>query len=192
MRPKLAKLLGITKQELDEFLEGSTSRREFLSTATATVAVAVARELAASISSKDAGPLTQEQTSYAVDHAIAVKVDSNTKNTLRRWTVELDNPIARVNATGILAKLTDQSESDHVITVLRRDDEVRRLYLTAVTSRVCAVKSGQAAAFMQNPTTFPLAAIAAERFAREAVNPTDAGARWCSAKMLQDLSSIGG
>lgn len=175
----------------EELFDGSIGRHEFLSIATV-ADVAIAHELAASISDKDARPLTQVQTSYAIDHAIAAEVDVGTKHTLRRWAVELAEPIARVNATDILAKLADRSDSDRVVAVLRKDVAVRQLYLTAVTSRVCLVNRDQAAAFVKNPTAFPLAAIAAGRFAREATNPTDAGGRWCAAKMLQDLSSIGG
>jgi len=152
------------------------------------VNVNVARELAASISGGDAGPLAQVQTTYDIDRAIASAVDSGTKNVLCRWAVGLDSPIARVNATGILAKLPGQSESDKIVAFLGRDGEVRRLYLTAVTARVCVVYWDQAAEFIQNPAGSPFASIAAERFAREVMNPADAGARWCSAKMLQDLS----
>jgi hypothetical protein len=69
---------------------------------------------------------------------------------------------------------------------------VQRLYLTAVTTRVCAIKWEHAAKFIESPTDFPFASIAVERFSREVVNPADVGARWCSAKMLQDLSPVVG
>ncbi|GAA3000283.1 hypothetical protein GCM10010483_51570 [Actinokineospora diospyrosa] len=164
-------------------------RRTFLSLATLAAADAhTAGDFAASISGGDAGPLAQVQTTYEVDRAIAAAVDGSTRSVLLRWAVDLDNSVARVNATGILAKLPGQRESDRVVAILRRDEEVRGLYLTAVASRVCEISWSQAQVFVQNPAKFPFAAIAAERLARETVSPVDAGARWCSAKLLQDLS----
>ncbi|MEV0679643.1 hypothetical protein AB0I60_24270 [Actinosynnema sp. NPDC050436] len=94
---------------------------------------------------------------------------------------------ARVNTTEIPARMPDQSESSRVVSILRNDDEVQRLCLTAVTTRVCAIKWADAAKFIEIPTGFPFATIAVERFAREVVNPADVGARWCSAKMLQEF-----
>lgn len=195
LRPKLAKLIGITQQQLEEFLsanlEISANRREFLSIAAMTVAtVKIAQEFTASISSRDAGPLAQVQTTYGTDRAIAAMIDTQTRNVLRRWTMELSSPIARVNATGILAKLPNQGESEQVVAILRRDDEVRILYTTAVTARVCAVNWDQATDFVRNPTGTSFSSIAAERFARETINPHDTGARWCSAKLLQELSPV--
>lgn len=96
----------------------------------------VLQEFTASISSGDPGPLEQVQTTYDVDRGIASAIDIATKKVLRRWATDLDNPIARVNATGILAKMPDQGESDRICTILQNDEAVRQLYLTAVTARM--------------------------------------------------------
>ncbi|WP_235926206.1 helix-turn-helix transcriptional regulator [Actinokineospora pegani] len=167
------------------------NRRSFLSLASvAAVNMNVAEEFTASIAGGDADPLTHVQTTYEMDMAVASVVDKGTKNTLVRWTETQGNPVARVNAAGILAKMPDQGESAHVAAVLGNDGEVRRLYLTAVTMRVCSIDWGEAARFVEAPTAFPLASIAVERFMREVINPADIGARWCSAKMLQELSPV--
>lgn len=169
--------------------EMPVDRRSFLSiAAVAAVDAGVVQDFTASIAGGDAGPLTKVQTTYDVDAVIASMLDRATENTLLRWTEELGNPVARVNAAGILAKTPDQRQSGRVVAILRNDDEVQRLYLTAVTARVCAMKWDQAARFIESPIDFPFASIAVGRFAREVLNPADVGARWCSAKMLQDLS----
>lgn len=167
----------------------AVNRRTLLSVAAvAAASVTLARELTASISGGDAGPLAHMQTTYEVDRAIASGVDNGTRRILRRWAIDLANPVARVNATGILAKVPGQSESQRVVTILQNDEDVRRLYLTAVTTRVCSLDWGRAATLVENPSSFPSVSFAAERFAREVMNPADSGARWCSAAMLQKLS----
>ena len=74
--------------------------------------------------------------------------------------------------------------------VLLRDAAVRDLYTTAVVSRVCGVDWATASAYAKQPSTVPQPALVAGRFAREAVNERDAGARWCSATMLRKLSPL--
>jgi DNA-binding XRE family transcriptional regulator len=229
IRPKIARALKMSTEEVTEMLEPSVlevdegdhkgsevsvywsnaifadsgvtevrgdrgmpvNRRSFLSiAAVAAVDMGVADEFTASIAGGDAEPLTHVQTTYEMDMAVASLVDRGTKNTLMRWTEGQGNPVARVNATGILAKMPDQSESVRVVEILKNDTEVRRLYLTAVTMRACSVGWGEAAQFIEKPVDFPLAPIAVERFMREVINPRDVGARWCAAKMLQDLSPV--
>ena len=169
------------------------NRRSFLSlAAVAAVDMSVADEFTASIAGGDAGPLTHVQTTYEVDMAVASVLDASTRGTLVRWSQDQGSAVARVNATGILAKVPDQGESARVAAVLANDEEVRRLYLTAVTTRVCSIGWGEAAQFVESPTAFPLASIAVERFLREVLNSADAGARWCSARMLQELSPVMG
>lgn len=73
---------------------------------------------------------------------------------------------------------------------LSRDDDVRRRYMTAVVARVCGLSWSMAAKIADNPRICAQPAIAAKRFAREAVSDRDAGARWCSAAMLQALSPM--
>ncbi|WP_424185738.1 helix-turn-helix domain-containing protein [Actinokineospora sp. G85] len=105
------------------------NRRSFLSLAgMAAVDMGVAKDFTASIAGGDAEPLVHVQTTYDMDMAVASLADRGIKNALRRWTEDQGNPVARVNATGILAKIPDQSESATVVATLREDSEVRRLY----------------------------------------------------------------
>lgn len=84
-----------------------------------------------------------------------------------------------------------QGQADQVARVLAHDAEVRHLYLTAVTSRVCAVDWTTAGRIASQPAAYAHRAnFLATRFAREALNPRDAGARWCSSVMLRELSPM--
>jgi predicted RNA polymerase sigma factor len=49
------------------------------------------------------------------------------------------SPVLRVNAAGILAKTRNEDAAVQVADVLTHDPEVRKLYTTAVTARVCAL-----------------------------------------------------
>jgi transcriptional regulator with XRE-family HTH domain len=69
----------------------------------------VATELVASIAGNDPGPLATVQTTHGTDLAIATLADRGTVVHLRRWLNDGDNPILRVNAAGILAKVSDSS-----------------------------------------------------------------------------------
>ncbi len=93
-----------------------------------------------------------------------------------------------MNATGILAKLPGQHEADRTVGILKRDREVRQGYLTVVVSRACSLDWATAQSVVINPESFPHPRPAAERLTPEVLNPADAGARWCSATMLQLLS----
>lgn len=115
-------------------------------------------------------------------------VEPAVKSKLSRWMLDGADPVLRVNAAGILAKLPSQDSSQSVATVLAHDDKVRYLYTTAVVSRVCATDWKSAARFALTPTAHPKPAWAARKLAAEVLNPRDAGARWCSALMLRDLS----
>ncbi len=99
-----------------------------------------------------------------------------------------NDPVLRVNAAGILAKLPGQHEAARVSAALRRDDSMRGRYMTAVVARVCGVDWQSAEHLAGRPTAFRQPGLAARQFAREVVNERDAGARWCSAAMLQALS----
>ncbi|MFD4339019.1 hypothetical protein ACFWPP_17825 [Streptomyces anulatus] len=102
---------------------------------------------------------------------------------LRRWRLDGDVPILRVNAAGILAKLPGQGQADRV---LAHEEEVRHLYMTAVTSRVCAMDWTTAGRIVSQPAAYGHRAdFLATRFAREALNLRDSGARWCSSVMLR-------
>jgi hypothetical protein len=171
-------------------LGDSMDRREFFRAAGLVAGnVVVAADLTASLSANDSGPLASVQTTHGIDLAIATIVDGPTVRSLRRW-LDDASPVLRVNAAGILAKIPGQQEAARVAAVLARDAEVRSLYLTAVVSRVCGVDWSTAAGYAARPSTFPQPRLIAERFAREAINERDAGARWCSATMLRTLSPM--
>lgn len=115
-------------------------------------------------------------------------VEPAAKTKLSRWMLDGADPVLRVNAAGILAKLPSQDNARQVASVLAHDDQVRHLYTTAVISRVCSTDWKSASRLALAPTAHPKPAWAARKFAAEALNPRDAGARWCAALMLRDLS----
>jgi hypothetical protein len=168
------------------------NRREFLSLSALTVAHRkLAAELTTSIASSDAGPLATVQTTHGTDLVIAALSDKASKRNLKRWMYDGDNPILRVNATGILAKLPSQEEADQVAVVLGADVETRQLYTTAVVARIGGVQWETASAVAKGRVPSPRQAqFLASRLTREVLNPRDAGARWCSAAMLRDLSPL--
>ncbi len=150
----------------------------------------VVAELAASVAGNDPGPLATVQTTHHVDMAVAALADRRAITYLRRWLDDGRDSVLRVNAAGILAKLPGQGEASRVADALSRDGEVRDRYMTAVVARVCGVDWPTASGLIREPSTFPRPALVAGRFAHEAVNSRDAGARWCSAAMLQALSPM--
>jgi transcriptional regulator with XRE-family HTH domain len=166
-------------------------RRDFFGvTALAAANAAIVTELSASIAGSDALPLGVTQTTYGVDRAIAAMVDQGAHRALRRWAVDDPDPVIRVNATGILAKVTGQGPADMVIGILGRDSDVRERYITAVVARICALDWGTASNVVADPASVRRPTLMAERLGLEAVNPFDAGARWCSGAMLQRLSPL--
>lgn len=102
-----------------------------------------------------------------------------------------DSAILRVNSAGILAKLPGAEKATEVARVLAHDEDVRHLYMTAVTARTCGVDWTTAGAIALDPAAYThRAQYLAQRFAKEALNPRDADARWCSSVMLQQLSPM--
>ena len=150
----------------------------------------VVTELAASVAGNDPGPLAAVQTTHHVDMAVAALADHRAITYLRRWLDDGGDSVLRVNAAGILAKLPGQGEASRVADALSRDGEVRDRYMTAVVTRVCGVDWPTASGLIREPSMFPRPALVAGRFAHEAVSSPDAGARWCSAAMLQALSPM--
>jgi len=188
----IAQVMGIST---DVLMEGATlervRRREFLSLAALTAAHGgLASEMVASVAGKDPTGLTQIQTTHGADLVIASLVDRPGVVELRRWMRDGAEPVLRVNAAGILAKLPGQDSSREVATVLAADDETRMLYQTAVLSRVCVLDWDTAAAVAADlaATSPKRAQFLASRLAAETLNPRDAGARWCSAVLLRDLA----
>lgn len=167
-------------------------RREFMRlTALTATHGALASELLSSIAGSDAGPLATVQTTHATDLVIAAFADPASRIRLGRWMRDNANPVVRVNAAGILAKLPGQESAADVCRILSSDPEVRQLYTTAVTARVCGMDWKSASQLAADPLGMPVkAAFIAARFADEVTNPRDAGARWCSASMLRDMSPL--
>lgn len=167
------------------------NRRNFLSLAAlAAVHGAAAGELYASVASGDPDPLTTVQTSHGTDLVLASLVEPSARGKLTSWAQDGGNPVLRVNAAGILAKLPSQDSGRVVATVLREDAEARDRYLTAVVARLFKVDWSVAERFAADPTRLPSPCHAARILAAETLNPRDAGARWCAASLLRDLSPI--
>jgi hypothetical protein len=168
-------------------------RRAFMSLSALTVAHGkIATEMTASIGAGDSGPLTQVQTTHGMDLVIASLTDRASKRKLRLWMNDGDNPILRVNSAGILAKTPDQDLAERVVNVLENDRDARQLYTTAVIARIGAFPwstASRIASGLIRPTP-KQAHFLASRFATEVLNPRDAGARWCSAAMLRNLSPL--
>lgn len=153
----------------------------------------VASDMVSSIAGSDTGPLTTVQTTHGTDMVIAALADAACLKQLRRWMYDGANPVLRVNAAGILAKVPGQERAVDVCNVLTKDPETRHLYMTAVTARVCGLDWQAAEQLVTDPLSAPTRArgsFFAARFADEVTNPRDAGARWCSAVMLRDISPL--
>lgn len=74
---------------------------------------------------------------------------------------------------------------------MANDPEVRKLYTTAVVARLSGMSWTEAQRLSSDPLSMPdKATFLAGRFAEEAKNPRDAGARWCSATMFRDISPL--
>jgi hypothetical protein len=176
------------------------TRRSFLATgglATASLAsglfvrddLAVADDIAADILAGDPRRVATEQTSHAIDLTIAslIAAGGMRPTPLANWMSQGD-PVLRVNAAGIAAKMPGSDLAESAVTSLITDPATRTLYLTAVlarvwkldwsTARVCS----QANQVGQHATTSNL-----PQLARELSNQHDAGARWCATVVLADV-----
>ncbi|GIH25968.1 hypothetical protein Aph01nite_42780 [Acrocarpospora phusangensis] len=169
--PHLATALGVNVSVLES---GQLKRRTFVVSAAigALGPLVPARnrdsavEITSSIAGGDAGVLATVQTSHETDLLISqfTAGDAGSERLLMRW-LEEGPAVLRVNACGIVAKTGRPELVDSATHALRRDQEVRELYLNAVGDRV---------------GTSPQALI------KELYNPRDAGARWCSAVLLRE------
>jgi transcriptional regulator with XRE-family HTH domain len=190
---RLATTLGVPLEVLNaEAKLDRMNRREFLSLSALTVAHRkLATELTSSIAASDAGPLATVQTTHDTDLVIAALTDKASKRHLVGWMQDGGNPVLRVNAAGILAKVPSQDAAEQVADMLEADAEMRQLYSTAVIARVGALPWGTASRLAAGlvPTQRQAHFLAA-RLSREVLNPRDVGARWCSATLLRDLSSL--
>lgn len=188
----LSQVLGIPLKQLRAASRLSkVDRRNFLSLAALTALHGgLAGELYASLASGDAGPLASVQTSHGVDLVLASLIEPPSRRRLTSWAQDGGDPVLRVNAAGVLAKLPAQDSSRVVAAVLNQDAEVRDRYLTAVIARVFKLDWLAAQQLAADPSTFRSPNEAARILATEALNPRDAGARWCAASLLRDLSPM--
>jgi len=136
--------------------------------------------------------LARAQTSHATDLVIRefVQNDGSASRSLERCMTAGTNPVLRVNAAGILAKIPSSTLADAVITALRVDTAARDLYVTAVAHRVLVMPWADAQRLVRathDATPPELPDAAAVRLAGELRNPRDAAARWCSAVLLHSL-----
>ncbi|MDT3398486.1 helix-turn-helix transcriptional regulator [Streptomyces sp. B1866] len=152
-----------------------------------------ANELVTSIAGNDPGPITAIQTTHATDLLIASLTDKTARKRLKQWMGDGSTPLLRVNAMGILAKVPGQDFSVDVCRSLSHDADARRLYMTAVIARISGLPWHTAERIAADPCSLPSkATFLASRCANEVTNPGDAGARWCSATMLRDISHLVG
>ncbi|MFJ9694884.1 hypothetical protein [Kitasatospora sp. NPDC101183] len=168
------------------------NRRAFINlTALVATQGRAAGELTASMAGGDYGPLTTVQTTHAMDLVVASLADTPTTSRLRGWMKDGGTPLLRVNAAGILAKRPGQDSAVEVARVLAHDPEVRHLYSTAVLARVGGLEWNRAQALAADlRTAGDTAQFLAARLAAETLNTRDAGARWCAAIMLRDLTPL--
>ena len=189
----LSQVLAVSLDVMREAASLSrVNRRSFLGLS-AMIAVhgTVAKDLVASIAGGDADTLAKIQTTHQTDIVTAAFADKPSIARLRQWADGGEHAILRVNAVGILAKLPRSDYAGRIAEALSHDDEMRGLYLTAVTGRVCAVDWAVAESITTSPHAHVKdAPYLAARFAQEAVNPRDVGARWCSSHMLRELSPL--
>lgn len=193
-RKVLSTVLDIPPETLDEEARISrVNRRQFMNLAALTATYGkLASEMVGSVAARDPGPLTTVQTKYGTDLVIASLVDRPSVNQLRRWMRDGSNPVLRVNATGILAKVPDQDFAPQVTETLVHDEDVRHLYTAAVIARTGALSWATATRIAHAPTSISRqqAAFLASRLSKEVLNPRDAGARWCSATVLREISPL--
>lgn len=189
----LAVVLAIPLEQVRaEATISRVNRRNFLSLSALVAANGVVgRDLIASIAAGDAGRLATVQTSHAEDITTATMADIRSIAHMRSWATGDDRPVLRVNALGILAKIPGGDHAVPVARILADDVEARALYLTAVTARAGAIPWALAADIVADPTAHPMRAPSlANRLTHETLNPRDAGARWCAAHMIRELSPL--
>jgi hypothetical protein len=106
--------------------------------------------------------------------------DTPCVGSLLKW-AQRGPALLRVNSVGILAKVGAPDLDNEVIELLRRDEQARHLYLTAVAIRVLRLPWEEAERTAVTPT---LDAAHVASLAKEIANPYDSGARWCSLALL--------
>jgi hypothetical protein len=160
----------------------------------------IAQRIAAEIAAGDSSKLGSVQTSHETDQFIRDFAGESPRSVavLTEWMRRGDTAILRVNSTGILAKLGDPTTSDDVAEVLAADYSVRRLYLTAVLSRVLDIEWDSASRLAEETGGVPrVVRLPADQigrlaacFSREVANARDGGARWLSAFLLGHIRDV--
>jgi hypothetical protein len=172
----------------EKVLGDDLNRRELLIGAVSALVVAgvpdEAVDIAASVRADRYRVLASAQTSHEVDKTIAALVAQDTPSlaALTKWT-RTGEPVLRVNASGILAKVGSPVLDAQVARRLTTDAEVRDLYLTAVLARVLELPWDEASHLARS--SGPLSdEHQIKMLSAEVNNTADAGARWCSIVLL--------
>lgn len=172
----------------EQVLGDKLKRRQLLLGGLGVVAAGSSNDAAVSIAHEirdtRSALLTQVQTSYATDRSIAALVARDTPSlaSLAKWS-RSGNPVLRVNATGILAKIGSPFVDNEAVAVLRADGDVRERYLTAVLARLLGMPWDDAHNLAAGRGGVP-DQVGLDRLVGELNTPHDAGARWCSTVML--------
>lgn len=152
--------------------------------------LATADAIASDILSGDPRRVATEQTSHALDLTIAalIAADGLRPNPLVTWLQDAPDPVLRVNAAGIAAKLPGSDTADSAVTALASDHPMRHRYLTAVVSRVLGTPWNEARQHAADPRPGQhVTATSVDLLGTELHNEHDAGARWCTAYLLADI-----
>lgn len=149
--------------------------------------LANADAIASDVLSGDPRRVATEQTSHALDLAIAalIAADGLHPNPLKTWISGAPDPVLRVNAAGIAAKMSGSDTAESAVTALATDPAMRHRYLTAVVSRVLHIPWSKARQHTAEPCPgHHVTAASVDRLRTELHNEHDAGARWCTAYLL--------
>ena len=169
----------------------AVDRRSLLIGVAASVATAALPELSVDIfrdiAAERPALLATVLTSHATDRAIGALVakDRPCVGSLLKW-ARRGPAVLRINSVGILAKVGVPELDNEVIELLRKDEESRHLYLTAVANRVLRLPWEEA---LRAATLSTLDPDHLPMLVREVGNPYDSGARWCSLAMLSRFRS---
>ena len=159
----------------------------------------VAQRIFGGITAGDNELFAASQTSHETDLVLREFVlrDRPSAKNLTHWIKQSPSPVLRVNCAGVLAKLASPRFDDDVVRTLKSDVSTRRLYVTAVASRVLQLPWGEASQLADSVEQEPKrllgrlsrdrAGYLVNRLASEIGNPRDSAARWCSIVVLDQL-----
>lgn len=152
----------------------------------------VGRRIFGSLAAGKSRLLATAQTTYATDHVLRqfVARDERSVASLGRWMTHGANPVLRVNAAGVLAKLGRARAVEAAVAQLKVHRPTRHRYLTAVAHRVLGLDwqhAGQLATGAESAVALP--AVHVRPLVQELTNPSDGAARWCAASLLAGSNS---